>query len=216
MESFTVVALVRPWEIPWEDAGAVGSAICVDWVEASSAEHARAAFTIALARRTGLGLDDAPVIAVFPGHLTEGDSPTAGSAGPPDAAKRGAKAVPGDGPTMVSVKQFMDRHACFTLAWLRQMLFHREANGLADAVVQCGRKIVIDEAKFFAWLEARQGRGAARNLPMGKHGRGGKHQPLRGTGRRPRGEKGILHEEDCVGTHLGTPEGAGAARKGAT
>ena len=40
MHEFTVVALVRPWEIPWGDAGAIGSALVVDWVRAESAAKA--------------------------------------------------------------------------------------------------------------------------------------------------------------------------------
>ena len=73
MQEFTVVALARPWEIPWEDAGAVGSALIVDWVSAGSADDARSAFLLAFAGRTGLTLDDAAVVAVFGGHLREGE-----------------------------------------------------------------------------------------------------------------------------------------------
>ena len=182
MQEFTVVALVRPQEIRWDDDSSIRAALCVDWVAASSADHARTAFLVAFAKRSGIGLDDIAVLAAFPGHLTEGDPPpSGGKIAQPEAAKRDAEAVLDDGPTVVSIRQFMRRHACFTMGWLRQMLFHRETNGLADAVVQCGRKILIDEAKFFAWLEAQQGRGAARDLRGGKHERNDTHQPFRRT-----------------------------------
>ena len=74
-----------------------------------------------------------------------------------------AKAIPGGGPALLSTKQFLERHACLTMPWLRAALFNRQSNGLAAATFQYGRKILIDETKFFEWLEARQGRGATRN-----------------------------------------------------
>ncbi|WP_395684342.1 hypothetical protein [Dokdonella sp.] len=40
------------------------------------------------------------------------------------------------------------------------MLFNRETNGLDTAVVQIGRRILIDEQAFVAWL--REHRGSAK------------------------------------------------------
>ena len=73
-QEFTVVALVRPWEIPWADASAIGSALAVDWVRAESADGARSAFPAAFAKRTDLTPEDVAVIAVFGGHLSECES----------------------------------------------------------------------------------------------------------------------------------------------
>ena len=173
---FTVVALVRPWEIPWEDASAIGSALTVDWVRAESVDDARSAFLIVFARRTGLTLEDVAIVAIFAGHLAEGDAVRrsvrvgrhAGSLYGPTDAEGAAKADSGSGPALLSVKQFLDGHACLTMGWLRAALFNRQTNGLAAAVVQCGRKILIDEVRFFEWLEAQQGHGATRDPRRGR------------------------------------------------
>ena len=164
LHEFTVVALVRPWEIPWGDPGAIGSALVVDWVCAESAAKARSAFPVAYEKRTGLAPEDVAVAAVFAGHITEGGPrPSIGAAARVPAADGPAKAIPGGGPALLSTKQFLERHACLTMPWLRAALFNRRSNGLAAATVQCGRKILIDETKFFEWLEAQQGRGATRD-----------------------------------------------------
>ena len=75
MREYTVVALVRPWEIPWDDASAIGAAVNVDWVRAESADEARSAFLAAFVERTGLTLEDAAIVAVFGGRLVEGEDP---------------------------------------------------------------------------------------------------------------------------------------------
>ena len=51
----------------------------------------------------------------------------------------------------------MSRHTCFSNGWLRGEQFNRGTNGLDAAVTQCGKKILIDEAKFFEWLKAKRG-----------------------------------------------------------
>ena len=171
MHEYTVVALVRPWEVAWDDVHSVDSSVCVDWVTAESADAARSAFLLAFTKRNGLTLEDAAVVAVFAGRLTEGEPQLKYAAKQhlvaraPNAAMGTAKtAAPNNsGPALVTTKQFLNRHECFTMAWLRAALFNRETNGLAAAIVPCGRKILIDEAKFFAWLEAQQSNGNARS-----------------------------------------------------
>jgi len=64
-------------------------------------------------------------------------------------------------PTLLSVPQFLEKHQWATAAWLRAALFHRDKNGLSAAIVQAGRKILIDEPRFFEWLSSRSGKGAA-------------------------------------------------------
>ncbi len=63
-------------------------------------------------------------------------------------------------PTLLSVNQFLAKHSWATAAWLRAALFRRDTNGLNRAVVQAGRKILLDERKFFSWLEANNNKGA--------------------------------------------------------
>ncbi len=51
-----------------------------------------------------------------------------------------------------TVPQFAKKYPAFSPASLRWMLFNRATNGLDAAVVQLGRRVLIDEAAFVAWL----------------------------------------------------------------
>lgn len=67
-----------------------------------------------------------------------------------------------------TVKQFAERNPAFTEAALRNLIFKAEprlsvkgefpGNGLieAGAIVRLGRKVLIDESRFYDWLEAQQ------------------------------------------------------------
>ena len=46
-------------------------------------------------------------------------------------------------------------------ASIRWLLFNREHNGFNTCVVRVGRKVLIDEAEFVAWLRAQRERKAA-------------------------------------------------------
>jgi hypothetical protein len=61
-----------------------------------------------------------------------------------------------------TVHQFCSENPAFTPGGLRWLLFHRNTNGLAQAVVKCGRCVLIDVDAFFTWLDAQNGRGEAR------------------------------------------------------
>ena len=70
---------------------------------------------------------------------------------------------------ILTVRHFTQRNPAFTAAALRNLIFkadEREStkgkipgNGLiqAGAIVRLGRKVLVDEARFFDWLEAQQG-----------------------------------------------------------
>ena len=47
-------------------------------------------------------------------------------------------------------------HAWPSRAALRNLIFKAETNGLASAIRRVGRRVLIDEAAFFAWVD-RQG-----------------------------------------------------------
>jgi len=59
-------------------------------------------------------------------------------------------------PALWTVKQFSQQHQAFPEGGLRHRIFYAESNGLKEsgAIVRNGRRILIDEEKFFAWLEA--------------------------------------------------------------
>lgn len=59
-------------------------------------------------------------------------------------------------PTLLTVKQFPPKHPAFTEPAIRMLIFNEKQNGLADAgaIVRIGRKVLIDEEKFFDWIES--------------------------------------------------------------
>jgi len=59
-------------------------------------------------------------------------------------------------PTLSTVKQFTEKQPAFNTGGLRAWIFNEHTNGLAKsgAIVRIGRKVLIDEAKFFAWVES--------------------------------------------------------------
>lgn len=69
--------------------------------------------------------------------------------------------------TLLTVRQHADKHPAFPQGSLRNLIFLAESrktskgtikgNGLDVALVRLGRKLLIDEAKFFQWIDAQQG-----------------------------------------------------------
>jgi hypothetical protein len=69
-------------------------------------------------------------------------------------------------PTLLTVRQFSEKHRAFSQGSLRQLVFasqpHKTSrgllpgNGIGICLVRIGRKLLIDEAKFFAWLDSQQ------------------------------------------------------------
>ncbi len=59
-------------------------------------------------------------------------------------------------PNLLTVSIFCKNHLAFTAGGLRSLIFNEHSNGLAKsgAIIRIGRKVLIDEAKFFAWIEA--------------------------------------------------------------
>jgi hypothetical protein len=57
---------------------------------------------------------------------------------------------------LATVKQFPAQHPAFTEGGLRSLIFNEHQNGLAKsgAIVRIGRRVLIDEDKFWAWVEA--------------------------------------------------------------
>lgn len=68
--------------------------------------------------------------------------------------------------TLLTVRQFSDKHPAFTQGAIRNLIFLAEnrktsrgtihGNGLNIALVRIGRKLLIDEAKFFQWIDEQQ------------------------------------------------------------
>ena len=74
--------------------------------------------------------------------------------------------MPAQLPVLLTVRQFADRHPAFTEASLRLHIFNAQdrkstqgivgGNGLARALVRVGRRVLIDESEFFAWVREQQ------------------------------------------------------------
>ena len=62
-------------------------------------------------------------------------------------------------PILLTIRQMTEKHPAFPEGGLRHRIFHANSNGMADAgvIVRNGRRVLIDEEKFFDWLK----RGAA-------------------------------------------------------
>ena len=63
-----------------------------------------------------------------------------------------------------TVRQFTDRHEAWSPSGMRDLIFKAEdrvnsrnevipGNGLAPAIIRIGRKVLIDDDKFFEWVE---------------------------------------------------------------
>ncbi len=61
----------------------------------------------------------------------------------------------------LTVQQFTAKHTAFNTGGLRSLIFNEHQNGLADsgAIVRIGRKVLVDENKFFVWVQS-QNKGA--------------------------------------------------------
>ncbi|MDD2739914.1 MAG: hypothetical protein PHR94_13365 [Methylomonas lenta] len=66
-------------------------------------------------------------------------------------------------PTLNTVKQHAMKCQAFTEGAIRMLIFNENKNGLADAgaIVRIGRKVLIDEEKFFDWIESQNAKGGA-------------------------------------------------------
>ena len=58
----------------------------------------------------------------------------------------------------LTVNQFSEKHQAFPRGGLRSLIFNAESNGLAKsgAIVRIGRKVLIDEVRFFGWVQSHQ------------------------------------------------------------
>lgn len=55
-----------------------------------------------------------------------------------------------------TVRQLQQKHPAFSAGGIRALIFKEDSNGLRScgAVLRIGRKVLIDEPKFIAWIHA--------------------------------------------------------------
>jgi len=90
---------------------------------------------------------------------------------PPSEETLSARPVISAPRALLTVQKFCTKHDAWTPGAIRNMIFHSQprkssrgpipGNGLAPAIVRLGRKVLIDEAKFFEWLDNQQRSNAA-------------------------------------------------------
>ena len=54
---------------------------------------------------------------------------------------------------ILTVKLFSEKHPAFSQASLRHLIFYAQKNGFERCLRRAGRKILILESEFFAWLD---------------------------------------------------------------
>jgi len=56
-------------------------------------------------------------------------------------------------PTLLTVKQFAEKHPWPSQAGLRWLIFNSGSNGFSRCIVRCGRRVLVNEGEFFAWID---------------------------------------------------------------
>lgn len=54
---------------------------------------------------------------------------------------------------LIPVTQWNEHHAWPPLGGIRHLVFHENTNGFSKCIRRIGRRVLIDEAKFFEWVE---------------------------------------------------------------
>jgi hypothetical protein len=59
---------------------------------------------------------------------------------------------------LIPVPQWENHHIWPPIGGLRHLIFHEKKNGFSECVVRVGRRVLIDEDKFFQWAEKINGK----------------------------------------------------------
>lgn len=60
---------------------------------------------------------------------------------------------------LIPVTRWNDFHQWPPIGGLRHLIFHEHSNGFDRVIRRVGRRVLLDEAEFFAWVEAQNGEG---------------------------------------------------------
>ena len=67
---------------------------------------------------------------------------------------------------LIPASRWNDYHPWPPQGGLRYLIFHERTNGFEKVVRRCGRRVLIDEAAFFQWVESTDGRRDPRHNRM--------------------------------------------------
>jgi hypothetical protein len=62
---------------------------------------------------------------------------------------------------LLTVRQSSEAHPAFSQSSLRWIIFNRSENGFSAALVRVGRCVLIDEHRFFEWIDSQNPEGRA-------------------------------------------------------
>lgn len=55
---------------------------------------------------------------------------------------------------IMTIRQTADRYPAFTEGSLRWLVFNKDRNGFSTCVRKIGRRVLIDEQAFVAWIDS--------------------------------------------------------------
>lgn len=55
---------------------------------------------------------------------------------------------------LIPLTNWPHHHPWPPIGGLRHLVFHADSNGFKSVIRRCGRRVLIDEAAFFAWANA--------------------------------------------------------------
>ena len=56
---------------------------------------------------------------------------------------------------LIPVTKWNDHHAWPPIGGLRYLIFNADSNGFSHCIRRVGRKVLIDESRFFEWVDSR-------------------------------------------------------------
>jgi hypothetical protein len=56
----------------------------------------------------------------------------------------------------IPASKWPEYHDWPPIGGLRHLIFHAHTNGFSDCIVRVGRRVLINENKYFEWLEAKK------------------------------------------------------------
>jgi len=57
-------------------------------------------------------------------------------------------------PVLIPLTEWPNRHGWPPLGGLRHLVFNAKATGFDKVIRRCGKRILLDESAFFAWIAA--------------------------------------------------------------
>lgn len=55
--------------------------------------------------------------------------------------------------SLLTVRQFVEKHPAFTEGGLRYLIFNADQNGFIQCIRRIGRKVLLDEKEVFFWVD---------------------------------------------------------------